>query len=73
MGGMSSPAVEQLWHTLSENELALVCVRGPAVRFEELTAGDDDGRRKLNWMAREVGEITEQYRNDDTDCGTPAV
>jgi hypothetical protein len=67
MGGMSLPAVERLWQTLSENEMALVCVRGPAVRFEDLTADDDDGRQELNWMAREVGEITEQYRHG-IDC-----
>lgn len=60
-GGMGSSAVEQLWQTLSENELALVCVRGPECEWADLMTAADDGVGELTWLARETSEIAEQY------------
>jgi len=66
MDGMGSSAVEQLWQTLSENGLALVCVRGPQREWADLmAAGDqaagDQAAGELTWLAREAHEIAEQY------------
>ena len=63
-GPMVSSAVEQLWQALAENDVALVCVRGPQCRWADLmTVGDLVG--ELTWLARETGEIAEQYRAVD--------
>lgn len=64
MGGMGSSAVEQLWQALSENELALVCVRGPQWEWVDLMAVGENVSGELVWLAREVGEIAEQYSHD---------
>ncbi|QSE87984.1 hypothetical protein JWS13_04765 (plasmid) [Rhodococcus pseudokoreensis] len=69
---MGSSAVEQLWQALSENELALVCVRGPMAACVDLSTVGDDGLGELTWMARETGEVTEQYL-DAAGCGAPAT
>ncbi|MFD7011185.1 hypothetical protein [Rhodococcus jostii] len=58
---MGSSAVEQLWQALSENELALVCVRGPECEWADLMTVGDNAAGELLWLAREVGEIAEQY------------
>ncbi|PBC39689.1 hypothetical protein CJ179_36400 [Rhodococcus sp. ACS1] len=58
---MGSSAVEQLWQTLSENELALVCVRGPQCEWADLMTAADHGAGELTWLARETSEIVEQY------------
>ncbi|MFE7422770.1 hypothetical protein [Rhodococcus sp. NPDC057529] len=58
---MGSSAVEQLWQTLSENELALVCVRGPECEWADLTTAWDHVVGELTWLARETSEIAEQY------------
>lgn len=60
-GGMGSSAVEQLWQTLSENELALVCVRGPESEWADLMTSWDHAVGELIWLARETSEIAEQY------------
>ncbi|WP_317758326.1 MULTISPECIES: hypothetical protein [Rhodococcus] len=63
-GPMVSSAVEQLWQALAENDVALVCVRGPQCRWADLmTVGDLVG--ELTWLARETGEIAAQYRAVD--------
>ncbi|TQC40003.1 hypothetical protein EEB14_57120 [Rhodococcus sp. WS4] len=60
---MGSPVGEQLWQTLSDSGLALVCVRGPQCRWADLlSAGDEVG--ELTWLARDADEIAEQYRRD---------
>ncbi|WP_072950904.1 hypothetical protein [Rhodococcus koreensis] len=62
---MGSSAVEQLWQTLSENELALVCVRGPQCEWADLVTVGENVSGELVWLAREVGEIAaEQYPHD---------
>ncbi|MFF2027142.1 hypothetical protein [Rhodococcus koreensis] len=58
---MWSSAVEQLWQTLSENELALVCVRGPQCEWTDLMTAADHGAWELTWLARETSEVAEQY------------
>lgn len=66
-----SSAVEQLWQTLSENELALVCVRIPECEWADLMTaadhsagpdglGDERGRRAIparRWPPR-TGTVT---------------
>lgn len=64
MGGMGSSAVEQLWQTLSENKLALVCVRGPQCEWADLMTVGDHASGGLTWLARETREIAEQYPHD---------
>jgi hypothetical protein len=64
MDGMGSSAVEQLWQALSENELALVCVRGPQSRWADLRTVGEDGAVGLTWLVREASEIAEQYPHD---------
>jgi hypothetical protein len=61
---MGSSAVEQLWQTLSENELALVCIRGPQCEWADLMAVGENASGELIWLVREVGEIAEQYPYD---------
>ncbi|MFE7423155.1 hypothetical protein [Rhodococcus sp. NPDC057529] len=58
---MGSSAVEQLWQTLSENELALVCVRSPQCEWADLMTAGDHGAGALTWLARETSEVAEQY------------
>ncbi|QYA99728.1 hypothetical protein I1A62_00650 (plasmid) [Rhodococcus sp. USK10] len=58
---MGSSAVEQLWQTLSENELALVCVRGPQYEWADLMTAADHPAGELTWLARETSEVAEQY------------
>ncbi|MGV9862333.1 hypothetical protein [Rhodococcus koreensis] len=58
---MGSAVVERLWQTLSENELALVCVRGPECEWADLMTAWDHAVGELTWLARETGEIAEQY------------
>ncbi|ELB94534.1 hypothetical protein Rwratislav_03394 [Rhodococcus wratislaviensis IFP 2016] len=62
---MGSSAVEQLWQTLSENGLALVCVRGPQCEWADLITAGDDTPGELTWLARETSEIAEQYSLDN--------
>ena len=64
MGGMGSSAVEQLWQTLSENELALVCVRAPECEWADLMTAGDHTAGELTWLARKASEIAEQYPLD---------
>ena len=64
MDSMGSSAVEQLWQALSENELALVCIRGPQSRWADLTTVGEDAAVGLTWLAREASEIAEQYPHD---------
>ena len=61
---MGSSAVEQLWQTLSENGLALVCVRGPQCEWADLMTIGDHPAGELTWLARETSEIAEQYPHD---------
>jgi hypothetical protein len=65
MNGMGSSAVEQLWQTLSENGLALVCVRGPQCEWADLMTAGDQAAGELTWLAREAHEIAEQYPLDN--------
>ncbi|MGW4335374.1 hypothetical protein ACWEK5_21505 [Rhodococcus koreensis] len=58
---MGSSAVEQLWQTLSENELVLVCVRGPECEWADLMTAADPAAGERTWLARETSEIAEQY------------
>ncbi|WP_172652654.1 hypothetical protein [Rhodococcus opacus] len=58
---MGSAGVEQLWQTLSENGLALVCVRGPECEWADLTTAGEHAAGELTWLAREASEIAEQY------------
>jgi hypothetical protein len=64
MGGMGSSAGEQLWQTLSDSGLALVCVRGPKCRWADLLSIGDEAVGELTWLARDADEIAEQYRRD---------
>ncbi|MFD6061034.1 hypothetical protein [Rhodococcus wratislaviensis] len=69
---MGSSAVEQLWQTLSENGLALVCVRGPQCDWADLMTVGETSRGEPAWFAREVSEITEQFPHDsDHAAATP--
>ncbi|MCZ4590314.1 hypothetical protein O4328_43010 [Rhodococcus opacus] len=61
---MGSSAVGQLWQTLSENELALVCVRGPQCEWADPMTVGDHASGGLTWLARETREIAEQYPHD---------
>ena len=53
--------MEQLWQTLSENGLALVCVRGTQCEWVDLMTAGDQTAGELTWLAREAHEIAEQY------------
>ncbi|NHU44289.1 hypothetical protein [Rhodococcus sp. A14] len=57
---MGSSAVEQLWQTLSENGLALVCVRGSQCEWADLMTVGDRAAGELAWR-----EIAEQYPLDN--------
>ena len=63
MGDMGSPVGEQLWQTLSDSGLALVCVRGPQRRQADLPLPGDESVGELTWLARDADEIAEQYRD----------
>jgi len=63
MGDMGSPVGEQLWQTLSDSGLALVCVRGPQRRWADLLSPGDESVGELTWLARDADEIAEQYRD----------
>jgi len=63
MGDMGSSAGEQLWQTLSDSGLALVCVRGPQRRWADLLLPGDESVGELTWLARDADEIAEQYRD----------
>ena len=63
MGGMASSAGEQLWQTLSDSGLALVCVRGPQRRWADLLLPGDESVGELTWLARDADEIAEEYRD----------
>ncbi|MGV9869619.1 hypothetical protein [Rhodococcus koreensis] len=58
---MGSSAVEQLWQKLSENELALVCVRGPECEWADLMTVGNHPVGELTRLARETSEVAEQY------------
>ncbi|RZL84119.1 MAG: hypothetical protein EOP32_04695 [Rhodococcus sp. (in: high G+C Gram-positive bacteria)] len=61
---MGSSAGEQLWQTLSDSGLALVCVRGPQCRWADLLSVGDKEVEGLTWLARDAAEIAEQNRRD---------
>lgn len=64
MGDMASSAGEQLWQTLSDSGLALVCVRGPQRRWADLLLpGNESVGGELTWLARDTDEVAEQYRD----------
>ena len=63
-GDMGSPVGEQLWQTLSDSGLALVCVRGPQCRWADLHFPGDGSVGELTWLARDADELAEQYRRD---------
>ncbi len=63
MGGMRSSASEQLWQTLSDSGLALVCVRGPQCRWADLLLPGDGSVGELTWLARDADEIAERCRD----------
>ncbi|MFC9764238.1 hypothetical protein [Rhodococcus jostii] len=63
MDDMASSAGEQLWQTLSESGLALVCIRGPQCRRADLLLPGNESVGKLTWLARDTDEIAEQYRD----------
>ncbi|MDF3310036.1 hypothetical protein P3H15_34020 [Rhodococcus sp. T2V] len=54
---------EQLWQTLSDSGLALVCVRGPQCRWADLLVSGEESVGELTWLARDAAEIAEQYRD----------
>ena len=56
--------MEQLWQALSENELALMCVRGPQCEWANLMTLGDNASEELTWLARDTSEIAEQYPHD---------
>ncbi|MCZ4589996.1 hypothetical protein O4328_41290 [Rhodococcus opacus] len=60
---MGSSAVEQLWRTLSDYGLALVCVRGPQCEWADLMTVGDQAVGELTWLARETSEVAEQYHS----------
>ena len=53
--------MEQLWQTLSENELGWVCVRGPQCEWADLMTVGENASGELIWLARETRDIAEQY------------
>ncbi|MGW5148235.1 hypothetical protein [Rhodococcus koreensis] len=57
---MGSPAVEQLWQTLSESGMALVCVRGPQCRWGDLLTAEG-AVGEWAWLTRDADEIAEHY------------
>lgn len=63
MGDMASSSGEQLWQTLSDSGLALVCIRGPQCRRADLLLPGNDSVGELTWLARDTEEIAEQYRD----------
>ncbi|MFD7009012.1 hypothetical protein [Rhodococcus jostii] len=63
MGDMASSAGEQLWQTLSDSGLALVCVRGPQRRWADLLLLGNESVGELTWLARDTDEVAEQYRD----------
>ncbi|WP_020476728.1 MULTISPECIES: hypothetical protein [unclassified Rhodococcus (in: high G+C Gram-positive bacteria)] len=63
MGDMASSAGEQLWQTLSDSGLALVCVRGPQRRWADLLLPGNESVGELTWLARHTDEVAEQYRD----------
>ncbi|MCZ4589282.1 hypothetical protein O4328_37515 [Rhodococcus opacus] len=60
---MGSPVGEQLWQTLSDSGLALVCVRGPQCRWADLLVPRDESVGALTWLTRDADEIAELYRD----------
>ncbi|MFD6058229.1 hypothetical protein [Rhodococcus wratislaviensis] len=60
---MASSSGEQLWQTLSDSGLALVCIRGPQCRRADLLLPGNDSVGELTWLARDTEEIAEQYRD----------
>jgi len=62
-GDMGSPVGAQLWQTLSDSGLALVCVRGPQCRWADLLLPGDGSVGELTWLARDADEIAEQCRD----------
>ncbi|PQP15947.1 hypothetical protein GO592_35785 (plasmid) [Rhodococcus sp. 21391] len=60
---MASSAGEQLWQTLSDSGLALVCVRGPQRRWADLLLPGNESVGELTWLARDTDEVAEQYRD----------
>ncbi|WAM19599.1 hypothetical protein [Rhodococcus sp. JS3073] len=60
---MASSSGEQLWQTLSDSGLALVCIRGPQCRRADLLLPGNESVGELTWLARDTEEIAEQYRD----------
>ncbi|NDV07969.1 hypothetical protein GXW84_26315 [Rhodococcus sp. IEGM 248] len=60
---MGTSAMEQLWQTLSENGLALVCVRDPLSEWADLMTRDQ-AAGDLTSLANEASEIAEQFPFD---------
>ncbi|AII10485.1 hypothetical protein [Rhodococcus opacus] len=60
---MASSSGEQLWQTLSDSGLALVCIRGPQCRRADLLPPGNESVGELTWLARDTEEIAEQYRD----------
>ncbi|MDI9949225.1 hypothetical protein [Rhodococcus sp. IEGM 1305] len=60
---MASSSGEQLWQTLSDSGLAMVCIRGPECRRADLLLPGNESVGELTWLARDTEEIADEYRD----------